>query len=117
MVPTSGVLSPICCSLVFCWLVSADQPLLSVAQWLNAFLLTDLSELLLAALDVAVLLDFPGASPHLRFAFLLRLEMVTLLLDWEGENIGELLQIPVYNSLARLSLSFSGCCRNSGSTA
>ena len=49
-------------------LVSADQPPLGVAQWLEAFLLAlvaDLSGLLLAVLDVAVLLGFLEPSLHL----------------------------------------------------
>merc|ERR1711942_124946 len=67
-------------------LVSADHPLLSIAQWLSAFLLAlvaDLSGLLLAVLDVAVLLGFLGTSLHLELIDLLWLETVDLLLNWE----------------------------------
>ena len=69
-------------------LVSADQSLLGVARWLDAFLLLALVPylfgLFLAVLDVAVLLIFLGASLHLKFADLLLLEMAVLLLDWGG---------------------------------
>ena len=64
LVPTSGVLSPICCSLFFFWLIGADQALLSVTQWLYVALVADLSGLLLAVLDLAVRLGFLGTSPH-----------------------------------------------------
>merc|ERR1719312_1508848 len=91
-------------------LVRADQPLLGVTQRLDAFLLalvTDLSGLLLAILGVAVLLCLLRASLHLEFADLLRLEMAVLFLHWEGEDVGKLLAVPVYISLANLDLDFS----------
>ena len=53
--------------------VNADQPLLSVTQWLGAFLL--------ALLDIVVLLSFLVARVHLSLADLLRLKMTILLLD------------------------------------
>merc|ERR1719435_416903 len=92
-------------------LVGADQPLLGVAQGLDGFLLaliTDLPELLLAVLGVAVLLGLFGASLHLKFANLLGLEVTILLLDWKGEDVGKLLAVPVNVSLADLHLDLSG---------
>merc|ERR1711982_223311 len=91
-------------------LVGADQPLLRIAEWLYAFLLTlvaDLSRLFLTVLGVAVFLGFLRARLHLQLADLLRLEMAVLLLDWEGEDVGELLTIPVHVSLAHLHLDLS----------
>ena len=88
-------------------LVNADHLLLSVAQWLDVALVADHSGLLLAVLDVAVLLGFLGTSLHLELVDLLRLEMVVLLLSWEGEDIGERLAIPLYVSLAYLDLGLS----------
>ena len=99
LVPTSSVLS---------WegktvdLVSADHPVLSVAQWLDVSLVADLSGLLLATLDVAALLSSLEMSLHLELVDLLRLETVHLLLSWECETIGEFLAIPVCVSLAYL---------------
>ena len=84
-------------------LVRADQPLLGVAQGLDGFLLTlitNLPGLLLAVLGVAVLLGLLRASLHLKFADLLGLEVAVLLLNWEGEDVRKLLAIPVYVSLA-----------------
>merc|ERR1712201_52841 len=92
-------------------LVGTDQPLLGVAQRLNGFLLalvTDLPGLLLAVLGVAVLLGLLRASLHLKLADLLGLEMAVLLLNWEGEDVGELLAVPVHVSLANLDLDLSG---------
>ena len=54
-------------------LVSVDHPLLLVAQWLDVALVADLSGLLLAVLDVAVLLGFLGTSLHLELVDFLRL--------------------------------------------
>merc|ERR1712098_811808 len=91
-------------------LVGADQPLLSNAEWLYAFLLTlvaDLSRLFLTVLGVAVFLGFLRARLHLQLADLLWLEMAVLLLDWEGKDVGELLAIPVHVSLAHLNLDLS----------
>merc|ERR1712201_18336 len=88
-------------------LVGTDQPLLGVAQGLDGFLLalvTDLPGLLLAVLGVAVLLGLLGASLHLELADLLRLEVAVLLLNWEGEDVRELLTVPVHVSLAYLHL-------------
>ena len=52
-------------------LMSASHPLLSVTQWLDVTLVTDLSGLLLAVLDVFVPLSFLGMSLHLKLADLL----------------------------------------------
>merc|ERR1712112_578966 len=70
-------------------------------------LVTDLPGLLLAVLGVAVLLGLLGASLHLQLADLLGLEVAILLLHGEGENVGELLAIPVDISLAYLNLDLS----------
>ena len=72
LVPTSGVLSPICCFPFFCWLIVADQPLLSVTQWLDVTLVVDLSGLLLAVLDVVVLFSLLGTSLYLELVDLLQ---------------------------------------------
>ena len=55
---------------------------------MDAFLLVDLSGLLLAVLDVAVLPGLLGTSLYLELVDVLRFEMVVLLLSWEGEDIG-----------------------------
>merc|ERR1711887_278075 len=92
-------------------LVGADQPLLSVAQGLDRFLLalvTYLPGLLLAVLGVAVLLGLLRSSLHLELADFLRLEMAVLLFHREGEDIGEFLAIPVDISLANLDLDLTG---------
>merc|ERR1711862_921821 len=70
-------------------------------------LVTDLPGLLLAVLGVAVLLGFLGTSFHLQLADFLWLEMAVLLLDGEGEDVGELLAIPVNISLAHFHLDLS----------
>merc|ERR1719435_127409 len=92
-------------------LVGADQSLLSVTQGLDGFLLAlvaDLPGLLLAVLSVAVLLRLLWASLHLELADLLWLKMTVLLFDWEGEDVRELLAVPVHVSLANLHLNLSG---------
>merc|ERR1719312_2381754 len=91
-------------------LVGADQPVLHNTNWLQRLLLalvTDLPGLLLAVLGVAVLLGLLRASLHLQLADLLGLEVAVLLLHWEGEDIGELLAVPVYVGLANLDLDLS----------
>merc|ERR1712055_1179313 len=91
-------------------LVGADQPLLGVAQGLDCLLLalvTDLPGLLLAVLGIAVFLGLLRASFHLKLAYLLGLKVAVLLLDWEGEDVGELLAVPVHVSLADLHLDLS----------
>merc|ERR1719347_1175560 len=91
-------------------LVGADQPVLHNTHWLQRLLLalvTDLPGLLLAVLGVAVLLGLLRASLHLQLADLLGLEMAVLLLDWEGEDVRELLAVPVHVSLANLNLNLS----------
>merc|ERR1719187_2792245 len=91
-------------------LVRADQPILGVAQGLDSLLLaliTDLPGLLLAVLGVAVLFSLLRVSLHLEIADFLRLEMAVLLLHWEGEDVGELLAVPVHVSLAYFHLDLS----------
>merc|ERR1719347_318736 len=91
-------------------LVGADQPVLHNTDWLQRLLLalvTDLPGLLLAVLGVAVLLSLLGASLHLKFTDLLGLKVAILLLNREGEDIGELLAVPVHVSLANLHLDLS----------
>merc|ERR1719186_500147 len=90
--------------------VLAGEPLLHVAQRLDGLLLTliaDLPGLLLTVLGVAVLLGFLGTSLHRQLADLLGLEVTILLLDWEGEDVGELLAVPVDIGLAHLNLNLS----------
>merc|ERR1719342_663717 len=92
-------------------LVGADQPVLHNTYWLQRLLLTlitDLPGLLLAVLGVAVLLGLLRASLHLKLADLLGLEVAVLLLNWEGEDVGKLLTVPVHVSLADLHLDLSG---------
>merc|ERR1712096_581215 len=91
--------------------VLAGEPLLHVTQRLNGLLLTlvaDLPGLLLAVPGVAVLLSFLGTSLHLQLADFLGLEVAILLFDWEGEDVGELLTVPVDIGLAHLNLDLSG---------
>merc|ERR1719312_1417137 len=90
--------------------VDTFLPCLHRADRLESLLLalvTDLPGLLLAVLGVAVLLSFLGASLHLQLTDLLGLEMAVLLLDREGEDVGELLAISVNISLAHLHLDLS----------
>merc|ERR1712066_54351 len=91
-------------------LVGADQPVLHDTHRLQRLLLalvTDLPGLLLAVLGVAVLLSLLRASLHFQLTDLLRLKVAVLLLNWEGEDIGELLAVPVHVSLADLDLDLS----------
>jgi len=91
-------------------LVGADQPFLDIAHGLDALLfalITDFSGLFLAVLGVAVLLGLLRTSLHLQLTDLLWFKVTVLLLDWEGEDIGELLAIPVHVSLANLDLDLS----------
>merc|ERR1719308_441415 len=76
-------------------------------QSLLLALVTDLPGLLLAVLDVAVFLGLLRASLHLQLTDLLGLEMAVLLLNWEGEDVGELLTVPMHVSLAKLHLDLS----------
>merc|ERR1719320_1386075 len=92
-------------------LVGADQPVLHNTNWLQGLLLTliaDLPGLLLAVLGIAVLLGLLRASLHLKLADLLGLEVAVLLLNWEGEDVGKLLTVPVHVSLADLHLDLPG---------
>jgi len=98
-------------STLFNWLVCTGQSLLHHALWLDRLLLalvTDLSRLLLAVLRVAVLLSFLGTSLHLKFAYFLWLEVAILFFHREGEEVGELLAIPMNISLAYFHLNLSG---------
>merc|ERR1719504_602039 len=91
--------------------VAADQPLALVTDRLDGLLLalvTDLPGLLLAVLGVTVLLGLLWASLLLQLTDLLGLEVAVLLLNREGEDIGELLAISVDISLAHLDLDLSG---------
>merc|ERR1719352_1150581 len=91
--------------------VAADQPLLQVTDRLDGLLLAlvaDLPGLLLAVLGVAVLLGLLRASLHFKLADFLGLEMAVLLLDREGEDVGEFLTVPVDISLANLDLDLAG---------
>merc|ERR1719482_200495 len=93
------------------WFVDACQALLHVTEGLDGLLLAlvaDFPGLLLAVLGVAVLLGFLGTSLHLQLADLLGLEVAVLLLDWEGEDVGKLLAVPVDIGLAHLNLNLSG---------
>ena len=85
-----------------------DHPLPSITPSVGLLaLFADLSELLLAVLDVTVLLGFLGTSLHLELVDFLRLETIDLLLSWEGEAIEDLPAIPVHVSLAHLTLGLS----------
>merc|ERR1711875_13189 len=91
-------------------LVGADQPVLHNTHRLQRLLLalvTDLPGLLLAILGVAVLLRLLRASLHLKLADLLRLKVAVLLLNREGEDVGELLAVPMHVSLTDLNLDLS----------
>merc|ERR1719342_1807843 len=91
-------------------LVGADQPILHSTYWLQRLLfalVTYLPGLLLAVLGVAVLLGLLRASLHLELTNLLGLEVAVLLLDWEGEDVRELLAVPVHVSLANFDLDLS----------
>merc|ERR1719244_1949901 len=95
----------------FLRLVSTNQSFLLLANRLDGLLLAlvaDLPGLLLAVLGVAVLLGLLGASLHFQFADFLRLEMAVLLFNGEGEDVGELLAVPVDISLANLDLDLTG---------
>ena len=113
-------------------LVDALYPRLHFTLGLKGFLLAliaHLPGLLLAVLSVAVLLGLLRASLHFQLTNLLWLEVAVLLLYWEGEDVGELLTIPVNISLAHFHLDlgiintteniitdkllpFVGCCNN-----
>merc|ERR1712183_400744 len=90
--------------------VLTGEPLLHVTQRLDGLLLAlvaDLPGLLFAVLGVAVLICFLGTSLHLQLADLLRFEVAVLLLNWEGEDVRELLAVPVDIGLAHLNLDLS----------
>merc|ERR1719184_476931 len=90
--------------------VGTLKTLLHVTNRLEGLLLalvTDLPGLLLAVLGVAVLLGLLGTSLHLKLTDLLGLEVAVLFLHWEGEDIGELLAVPVDIGLAHLDLDLS----------
>ena len=88
-------------------LVDALYPLLLDTVSLEGLLLaliTHLPGLLLAVLGVAVLLGLLRASLHFKLADLLRLKVAILLLNWKGEDVGELLAVPVDICFAHLHL-------------
>merc|ERR1712119_222940 len=92
------------------WFVDASQTLLHVTGGLDGFLLAlvaDLPGLLLTVLGVAVLLCLLRASLHLHLADLFGLEVAVLLLNWEGEDVGELFAISVDIGFAYLDLDLS----------
>merc|ERR1719452_269811 len=92
------------------WLVCNHQALLHVTHRLDGPLLalvTDLPGLFLAVLGVAVLLGLLRANLHLQFADLLWLKVTVLFLHWEGEDVGELLAVPVDIGLTHLNLDLS----------
>merc|ERR1719407_373256 len=92
------------------WFVDACQTLLHVTKGLDGLLLAlvaDFPGLLLAVLGVAVLLGLLWTSLHLQLTNLLGLEVAVLLLDWEGEDVGELFAVPVDIGLAYLDLDLS----------
>ena len=90
------------------WLINAIHPFMSITQKLDFPLVADLSGLLFAVLDVAILLSSLGMSLHLKLIDFLRFETISLLLSWKNEAIGEPLPFPVYVSLALFNLGFSG---------
>ena len=76
-------------------------------QGLLLALVADLPGLLLAVLGVAVLLGLLRASLHFKLTDLLRLKVAILLLNWKGEDVGELLAVPVDISFAHLHLDLN----------
>merc|ERR1739838_237698 len=91
-------------------LVDALHPRLHDALGVKELLLAliaDLPGLLLAVLGVAVLLGLLRARLHFQLTNLLWLEVAVLLLYWEGEDVGELLTIPVNISLTHFHLDLS----------
>jgi len=91
-------------------LICTGQSFLHRALWLDGLLLalvTDLSWLLLAVLRVTVLLGLLGTSLHLKLADFFWLEMTVLFFHGEGEDIRELLAIPMNISLAYFHLDLS----------
>merc|ERR1739838_134568 len=92
------------------WFVDACQALLHVTEGLDGLLLAlvaDFPGLLLAVLGVAVLFGLLWTSLHLQLTDLLGLEVAVLLLNWEGEDVGELFTVPVDIGLAYLDLDLS----------
>ena len=88
-------------------IVDNCNALLHDTLWLDGPLLTlvtDLPGLFLAVLGVAVLLSFLWANLHLQFTNLLWLKVTVLLLNREGEDVGEFLTVPVDICLAHLNL-------------
>merc|ERR1711875_179050 len=97
-------------SALFLGRIHTLQPLLHLAYRPKGLLFTliaDLPWLLLAVLGIAVLLGLLGTSLHLELAYLLRFKVAVLLLNREGEDVGELLAIPVNVSLANFDLDLS----------
>ena len=109
------------CAALFLGEINTFHPLLIDTGRLQVLLLAlvaDLPGLLLAVLGVAVLLGFLRASLHFKLADLLRLKVAILLLNWKGEDVGELLAVPVDISFAQqiksetYNLPFWGYCSN-----
>merc|ERR1719308_155978 len=92
------------------WFVDTFLPRFHRAHRLQSLLLalvTDLPGPLLAVLGVAVLFGLLRTSLHLQLTDLLGLKMAILLLNWEGEDVGEFLAVPVHVGLANLDLDLS----------
>merc|ERR1712142_6780 len=90
--------------------VHALQPLLHLtyrSKRLFLALIADLPWLLLAVLSVAILLSLLRTSLHLELADFLWFKMTVLLLDREGEDVGELLTVSVHISFAYFHLDLS----------
>merc|ERR1719481_2532721 len=97
-------------SALFLGRIHTLQPLLHLAyrpERLLLALVADLPRLLLTVLGIAVLLSFLGTSLHLELADFLWFEMAVLLFDREGEDVGELLAVPVHVSFAHFHLNLS----------
>ena len=85
------------------WHVAAHLPLHLVTHRLQQFLLNIVAHLpghRFAVLEVGVLLGLLWSGSSLKLALLHGLSMAVLLLDGEGELIGELLAVPGATGLA-----------------
>merc|ERR1719481_164442 len=97
-------------SALFLGRIHTLQPLLHLAYRAKRLLLAliaDLPRLLLTVLGIAVLLRLLRTSLHLKLADFLGFEMTILLFDREGEDVGELLAVPMHVSFAHLHLDLS----------
>ena len=98
------------CAALFLGEINTFHPLLIDTvrfQGLLLALVADLPGLLLAVLGVAVLLGLLRASLHLQLTDLLWLEVAVLFLNWEGEDVRELLAISVNICLPNLNLDLN----------